>query len=397
MSVERNFTEQDYELLSAYLDGALALDERDSLETRLQTDDGLRQELESLRQTVKMVGSLPTMKAPRNFTLTRDMVGLRQNRWLIFPTSAAFSGITAAAATILILIGAGLFFLQNSASNTAAPSDMQSAALEQQAQTELAFFPTQTISEKTAETAEQEAADQLQVPASVTAPPMTSLMVTQVLLTAETITDGNMGSGGDAFASSPESMDIQLEASPAAGEISGYAIESPTVEEQATETFQFAVPMAATFSPQATMMSPAQPPAALDSAAQIGGNSEPDDSTQTGIAETGLVDPALAVMTETPSATINREAQESLTASAPASVAIFAAVETATPAPTASPSPSATLSQTPMPTQTVETAPFERRAEPTITSPADFAPVIVLVGLALLIIAGITTFIRRRG
>ena len=93
--------------------GRLHSDERASLETRLQTDDGLRQELESLRQTVKLVGSLPAMKAPRNFTLTREMVGLRQNRWLIFPTSTTFSGITAAAATILILIGAGLFLLQN--------------------------------------------------------------------------------------------------------------------------------------------------------------------------------------------------------------------------------------------------------------------------------------------
>jgi anti-sigma factor RsiW len=399
MSAERNFTEQDYELLSAYLDGALAPDELARLETRLQTDDGLRQELESLRQTVKMVGSLPAMKSPRNFTLTRDMVRLRQNRWLIFPTSAAFSGVTAAAATILILIGAGLFFLQNTASNTAAPSIMQSAGMEQQDQTELAFFPTQTafMSEKTAETAEQEAADQIQIPASVTAPPMTSLMVTQVLLTAETITDGSMGSGGDAFASSPDTMDMQIAASPAAGEISGYTLESATAEEQATEILTFAVPMAATFSPQATLASPAQPPAAVDSAAaQVGGNSEPDDSTQTGIAESGLSDQANAVIS-TPSATFGRESQEAITASAPANSAIIAAANTATALPTASPSPSATVSQTLMPTQPPPATPFERRAEPTVISPADFAPVIVLIGLVLLTIAVITTFIRRRG
>ena len=50
MSAERNFTDQDYELLSAYLDGALTPNERTALETQLQTDDGLRQELESLHR-----------------------------------------------------------------------------------------------------------------------------------------------------------------------------------------------------------------------------------------------------------------------------------------------------------------------------------------------------------
>src|SRR5689334_15787630 len=104
MSAERNFTDQDYELLSAYLDGALAEAERAALETRLQNDDGLRQELATLQQTVNFVRGLPPLKAPRNFTLTSSMVRPRSTRWLIFPTSAAFSAISAAAATVLILL-----------------------------------------------------------------------------------------------------------------------------------------------------------------------------------------------------------------------------------------------------------------------------------------------------
>jgi hypothetical protein len=135
----------------------------------------------------------------------------------------------------------------------------------------------------------------------------------------------------------------------------------------------------------------------MDSAAQVGGNSEPDDSTQTGIAEVGsAADQANAVMTETPSATLVREAQEPMTASAPASPGIIAAAATATALPTVSPSPSANLTQTPMPTETAQAALVERRAEPTVTNPADFAPLIALAGLGLLVIAGISTFIRRR-
>lgn len=62
-------TERDYELLSAYLDGELSEAERASLEARLQTDDLLRSELDALRQTVALISSLPSLKAPRSYTL----------------------------------------------------------------------------------------------------------------------------------------------------------------------------------------------------------------------------------------------------------------------------------------------------------------------------------------
>lgn len=391
MSAERNFTEQDYELLSAYLDGALASAERAALETRLQADDGLRQELEALRQTVNLVGSVPAMKAPRNFTLTPGMVSLRRNRWLIFPTSAAFSGLTAAAATILILIGAGLFLLQNNAMNSFAPSAMQSTGLEQQGQTQFAMIPTQTTltSEKTAE---QEMADQV----TVTAPPLEDLSVTQVILTAETLSDGTLGEAGDAFATAPDTITIPEQSPAAASEISAYNIAPATLDEETTQTLQSAAPMGATLNPEATMLPPAQPPAAGDSAAQVGGNSEPDTGAQTGAAA-GLADLAQATVTETADATFQREGQIPLTASAPASPAIIAAAGTPTPAPTATvtATPSPTLTQTPGATQAPPSD--DRVSDADASNPTDFAPLIVLAGFVLLIVAIGTTIMRRRG
>lgn len=68
--MQQDLSGRDYELLSAYLDGALDEDERADLEARLETDAALRRELAALRQTVALVRSLPTLKAPRSFTLT---------------------------------------------------------------------------------------------------------------------------------------------------------------------------------------------------------------------------------------------------------------------------------------------------------------------------------------
>lgn len=77
MSAERNFSPDEYELLSAYLDNMLNEAERTALEVRLAGDDALRAELEALRNTVSLIKSLPVLKAPRNFTLTPEMVKSR--------------------------------------------------------------------------------------------------------------------------------------------------------------------------------------------------------------------------------------------------------------------------------------------------------------------------------
>ncbi len=73
MSVNR-LSPEDMMALSAYLDGALDPPERSSLERRLVTEPLLRAELESLRDTVNLVKSLPRLKAPRDFSLTPAML-----------------------------------------------------------------------------------------------------------------------------------------------------------------------------------------------------------------------------------------------------------------------------------------------------------------------------------
>ncbi|MBL8164724.1 MAG: hypothetical protein JNJ61_22240, partial [Anaerolineae bacterium] len=110
-------SDQDYELLSAYLDDALPADMRADLEARLPREAALRRELDILRATVDLIHGLPDLKAPRNFTLDASMVRRPAQRWLIFPTTAAFSALSAAAAFVLVALAVAL-----SSFNASAPS-----------------------------------------------------------------------------------------------------------------------------------------------------------------------------------------------------------------------------------------------------------------------------------
>ena len=71
----KNFRE--IEKLSAYLDGQLNESESARLESRIKSDPELGSVLSDLRATRSLLRKLPARKAPRNFTLTRKMVGLK--------------------------------------------------------------------------------------------------------------------------------------------------------------------------------------------------------------------------------------------------------------------------------------------------------------------------------
>ncbi len=70
-------TFRDIEQLSAYLDGQLPQAETTSLESRLGADPALAAALEELRQARAVLRRTPRRRAPRNFTLTPQMAGIR--------------------------------------------------------------------------------------------------------------------------------------------------------------------------------------------------------------------------------------------------------------------------------------------------------------------------------
>lgn len=91
---------RDIEALSTYLDGQISPSERTRLEKRIQSDPALATALQELRQTRALLRRTPQRRAPRNFTLTPRMAGVRSPVPRLVP---AFSWASAVAMLLFII------------------------------------------------------------------------------------------------------------------------------------------------------------------------------------------------------------------------------------------------------------------------------------------------------
>lgn len=84
----------DIEQLSTYLDGGLKPSDSARLETRLASDPALASALDAMRESRSLLRRMPHRRAPRNFTLTRKMVGLKPplpRSYPVFKFATAFA------------------------------------------------------------------------------------------------------------------------------------------------------------------------------------------------------------------------------------------------------------------------------------------------------------------
>ena len=98
---------RDIELLSAYLDGQLKSSDSTRLESRLKSDPELVAVMDDLRAARNLLRKLPQRRAPRNFTLTRKMVGQNPPMPRVYP----FFRFATTLATLLLFFSLGLNFL----------------------------------------------------------------------------------------------------------------------------------------------------------------------------------------------------------------------------------------------------------------------------------------------
>ncbi|MBZ0277275.1 MAG: hypothetical protein K8I60_14095 [Anaerolineae bacterium] len=379
MSAEWNVSDRDYELLSAYLDGGLAVAERQALERRLAAEPQLRDELAALRETVSLLHQLPPLKAPRNFTLTPAMVGQRvtpRRGVLSIVTSPAFSAVTAAAAVFVMLLGVFLTVQTGGMSQSVAPIAMQVTGA-----------------------------------ASLMSPANTGDVTTERSLDTVGSTSNQGvplgGMGGDAAKSTtdapptsptpPPEMDIATTAS-APGVLAASAPQSQgTVEEiNAADSGAGAGAPSMAFAV----------PAGTQAGEQIFNTYAVTETPEAAAADSNFAAASLAQPPEPG----NR--QETNVASLPTAAAMLTLPPTSTPLPTFAPptvSPIPAVTENQAQTNATDALRGDGFLQEESPAPADDAATVVTslpelpvnvillgVGILLLIVAGITTFIRRR-
>lgn len=134
-------SEYDAELLSAYIDEMLSPDEKNELEARLLKDAFLQAELSAMRQTVAWMNALPSLKAPRDFTISaEDVVPVEKasERKVIPMQNRNLWIVASAAAIVIVLVGFGAVFSSSSGS-----ANMEASAPES-----IAYSATQDASQE---------------------------------------------------------------------------------------------------------------------------------------------------------------------------------------------------------------------------------------------------------
>jgi len=141
-------SDRDYELISAYIDEMVSDEERIEVETRLQSDALFRRELEAMRQTVNFINQMPIRSAPRDFTLTPDMVAPKQPDLKVLSKRRNNTVWLSAAAGFIVILFAGILFASVLDNTPTIPEASNQAVAN--APTEIAM--TATIETETIET-----------------------------------------------------------------------------------------------------------------------------------------------------------------------------------------------------------------------------------------------------
>ncbi len=107
--MKTQLSQRDWQRLSAYIDGQLPPQKQARLAARLEREPALQAALEDLRVMKQKLGELPKMRAPRNFTLTPEMVSERHRRVRSFNFMRLASAL-ASLLLVLVFIGDNLSY-----------------------------------------------------------------------------------------------------------------------------------------------------------------------------------------------------------------------------------------------------------------------------------------------
>jgi hypothetical protein len=107
--MNRRISDREWRDLSAYLDGQLSPKQTTRLEKTLQGRAELRAALEDLEKTRAILRSQPRLRAPRNFTLNAEVLGVQRRQRPARQPAFAFGFASALASVMLVIVIAGEF------------------------------------------------------------------------------------------------------------------------------------------------------------------------------------------------------------------------------------------------------------------------------------------------
>lgn len=343
----------DLERLSAYLDNALSSADRSALESRLETDDALRSELESLRQTVQTLRSAPELAVPRNFTLDPAKYRRGAPWWARYQRMQLLAALGTAAAVLLIT--AGILFSANTATSPASSTTNTGA---------IAMQPTSLPSEERDKSADQATLDAAQRSAatSMTSMPTATPLPTQAefpptsTFFAALATTTNQAAQDSAAMMAPSETSTPSVMNAAAPQATGTAM-PPALA--ATSAFKAATEGVAT-----ALYNPSD---ATNSAAESGAGS------------VAPVVPPTGVMIQATQATQQTDNFVQATATAAATLALFSVQSTATSASIESTAPPTSVATLPAGTPTLVGGVQSGQSMPPTL------PILIIIGVPLLV------------
>ncbi len=111
---------EDWEILSAYLDGQASVKEQEKLKQKLATEPDMQRALDELQRTKMVLRSAPRRRVPHNFTLSPSMVPQRKPFFRLVPSLSFASGLA-----VLLLV---LTFTFSGLATMASPGLMSAQA-----------------------------------------------------------------------------------------------------------------------------------------------------------------------------------------------------------------------------------------------------------------------------
>jgi len=121
-----DISRRDWQLLSEYIDGELSERKRIRLESRLDSERGLRTALQSIKKTRRILRIAPRLSAPKDFVLTPDMLPQRQQE-SFFPVLRFATVLVSMLLVAVLVLDFGGFVFPLKTGDLAAPAVQQEA------------------------------------------------------------------------------------------------------------------------------------------------------------------------------------------------------------------------------------------------------------------------------